>query len=70
MGDFEYDEMVECFEKYYGDASCVKKIMESCSECGAKLTLNHFSDYRSLLILETASCAECGGKRKVAHVLN
>lgn len=65
--DFKF----ENFQEYYGDAQTVKKIINDCSICGAKLVITHLSDYKNLLMQETARCPDCGqGHRKLIHVIN
>ena len=42
-----------------------------CELCGAKLLLNHISDYKSLVIHESAQCLDCGkDNRKIIHMIN
>lgn len=60
-------------EESSGKESIQKTIQKfnHCPECGAKLLLSHWSDYKSLLVQETARCLDCGkGNRKDIHVLN
>ncbi len=65
--DFEF----EHFEKYFGNIEQVKKIIENCPKCGAKMSLSHFPDSGNLLVQETARCVQCDfGQRKVIHILN
>ena len=65
--DFKF----ERFEDYFGDILQVKKIIDDCRICGAKLVFTHLSDYRNLLVQETARCPDCGGgDRKVIHIIN
>lgn len=65
--DFKYEK----FEEYWGDIKQVKKIIDDCKICGSKLVLSHLSDYKNLLVQETARCPECGsGNRKIIHILN
>ena len=68
---FEAGYKFERYEQYYGDAQQVKKIMDECQVCGSQLVHTHLSDYKHLMIQETARCPECGGgQRKLIHVLN
>lgn len=68
---FDADFKFEKFEEYYGDIEQVKKIICNCQVCGTKLILSHLSDYKNLVVQETARCPECGsGSRKKIHVLN
>ncbi len=61
----------ECFESYHGDAETVKKTIDDCKVCGAKLMHSHLPDYKNLLIQETARCMDCGcAGNKIIHVLN
>lgn len=61
----------ERFEQYYGDIEQVKKIIDECQVCGAKLIQSHLSDYKHMMVQETARCPECGGgNRKVIHIIN
>lgn len=67
----ETDYKFACYEEYYGSADEVKKIMNECKICGAKLMLSHLPDYKNLLVQETARCLDCGnGNRRIIHVLN
>ncbi|MFZ9002305.1 MAG: hypothetical protein ACO20H_13445 [Bacteriovoracaceae bacterium] len=68
---FDPDFKFEKFESYYGDITQVKKIIDDCRHCGAKMVFTHLSDYKNLLVQETARCPQCGhGKRKLIHILN
>lgn len=61
----------EKFEEYYGDIRQVKKIIDECKVCGSKLVHTHLSDYKHMVVQETARCPECGGgNRKVLHIIN
>jgi len=65
--DFKYEK----YEEYYGDKIQVQKIIDDCKVCGTKLVFNHFSDFKNLMVQETARCPECGsGNRKIIHILN
>ncbi len=65
--DFKFEK----FEEYYGDAKQVKKQIDDCQICGAKLIFSHMSDYKNLVVQESARCPECGsGSKKKIHVLN
>ena len=65
------DYKFECFEEYFGDAESVRKIIQLCPKCGAKMVFNHLPDYKNLLIHESARCMECGeGQRKKICILN
>ena len=65
--DYEF----ETFEKYYGDFDQVKKTIENCPKCGAKLSVSHYPDSGNLLVQETSRCLSCDfGQRKVIHILN
>jgi hypothetical protein len=65
--DFKF----ERFEEYFGTTEEVKRTMDECKVCGAKLLLSHMPDYKNLLVQETARCMDCGcGNRKVIHILN
>jgi hypothetical protein len=65
------DFKIENFEEYFGDILRVKSIIDNCEICGSKLIFAHLSDYKNLLIQETAHCPECGNKgRRKLHVLN
>lgn len=67
----ESDFKFEKFEEYFGDIGQVRKIINDCGHCGSKLVLTHLSDYKNLIIQETARCPECGqGKRKIIHIIN
>ena len=61
----------EKFEEYYGDIQQVKKLINDCKECGAKLIQTHLSDYSNLYVQENSRCPECGkDNRKTIHILN
>tara|TARA_R110002072_G_scaffold534_5_gene3794 strand:- start:51265 stop:51477 length:213 start_codon:yes stop_codon:yes gene_type:complete len=65
--DFKFEK----FEEYFGDVKQVKRQIDDCTVCGAKLVFTHLSDYKNLFIQETARCPECGGSnRKLIHILN
>ena len=67
----ESDFKFEKFEEYFGDIKQVKKIIDDCIFCGSKLVFSHLSDYKNLIIQETARCPDCGnGKRKMIHIIN
>lgn len=67
----ETDYKFACYEEYYGSPDEVKKHMNECKVCGAKLMLSHLPDYKNLLVQETARCLDCGnGNRRIIHVLN
>jgi len=67
----ENDYKFECYEEYFGDSDQVKRIINECRGCGAKLVLTHLPDYKNLLIQETARCIECGlNNRKLICILN
>ncbi|MDA9189663.1 hypothetical protein N9O57_01645 [bacterium] len=48
MADPDYK--FEKFEEYFGDEKQVKKIIDECELCSAKLVHTHLSDYKNLLI--------------------
>lgn len=61
----------ECYEKYLVETDQVKKQIDECPSCGAKLLLSHLPDYKNLLVQETARCLDCGnGNRKIIHIIN
>ena len=65
--NFKYEK----YEGYYGDKVQVQKIIDDCKVCGTKLVFTHFSDFKNLMVQETARCPECGsGNRKIIHILN
>lgn len=65
--DFKFENFVE----YHGTIENVKKQIDECQVCGAKLMLSHLPDYKNLLVQETARCLDCGaGNRKIIHILN
>lgn len=67
----ETDFKFESFEEYFGEADQVKKLIDECRVCGAKLLLSHMPDYKNMLVQETARCMDCGcGHRKVIHIIN
>jgi hypothetical protein len=67
----QFDFKFETFEEYHGSAEEVKKTINHCQTCGAKLMLTHMPDYKNLLIQETVRCLECGcANKRVIHVLN
>lgn len=62
---------LEKFEEYYGKPSQVKKQIDDCKICGAKLIFSHLSDYKNLVVQESARCPDCGsGLHKKMHILN
>jgi len=68
---FDSDFKFEKFEEYFGDIKQVKKIIDDCKYCGSKLVFSHMSDYRNLIVQETARCPECAtNNRKKIHVIN
>lgn len=68
---YDSDFKFERFEEYYGDVKQVKKLINDCKVCGAKLIKSHLSDYKNLLVQETSRCPDCGsGNCKIIHVLN
>jgi len=65
------DYKFENFLEYYGDIKQVKKQINECPICGAKLVMTHLSDYKNLIVQESARCPDCGqGNRKVIHIIN
>ncbi|ATH06889.1 hypothetical protein BIY24_02735 [Halobacteriovorax marinus] len=67
----ELDFRFEKFEEYYGDIDQVKKHMDNCNICNAKLVQTHLSDFKNLIVQETARCPECGqGNKKMIHIIN
>ncbi len=71
MAAEEFDFKLERYEEYYGDIRQVKKIMDECKICGAKLVLTHLSDFKNLMIQESARCPDCGNNgRHILHILN
>lgn len=67
----KFDYRFENFMEYHGEVEHVKKLMDQCSECGAKLLLSHMSDYRNMIIQETARCLDCGqGTKRIIHIIN
>jgi len=65
------DLKIEKFEEYFGDVIQVKSIIDDCEICGSKLVFAHLSDYKNLVIQESAHCPECGNKgRRKLHILN
>lgn len=61
----------ERFEEYYGDTNQVEKLINECKICGNKMIFTHLSDYKNMLVQETATCPECGsGNKKLVHILN
>lgn len=67
----EFDFKFENFQEYFGDGEDVKKIINECQICGAKLVITHLSDYKNLIMQESARCPDCGqGQRKLIHIIN
>ena len=65
------DYKIEYLEKYHGDSENVKKLIDDCPECGAKLVFQHFADYSNLLVHESAQCLDCeADDRKIISLLN
>ena len=61
----------ERFEEYFGDIAQVKRQLNECKICRAKLIHSHLSDYKNLLVQETTRCPECGhDSRKTIHSIN
>ena len=68
---FYNDFKLEKFEEYFGDIKQVKKQIDECRICNAKLIHSHLSDYKNLLMQETTRCPECGHHtRKTIHSIN
>jgi hypothetical protein len=53
---YQLDDYIE----FYGNVEQVKKMMNHCSHCGAKLLQSHMPDYRHHVIQETLRCLDCG----------
>lgn len=71
MSTFDHDFKFEQFEEYYGDIGQVQKQIDDCRVCGEKLVFSHLSDYRNLLVQESARCPECGSNNtKLIHSIN
>lgn len=51
---------LERFIRFHGDAEQVKKIIEDCKGCGAKLIHSYHSNHLALSLEELALCPECG----------
>ena len=67
--DFEFK--FESYEDFYGSIEEIKQKINLCKFCGKQLILNHQSDYKNLVIHETARCIDCGDHtRKITHQLN
>jgi C4-type Zn-finger protein len=65
------DYQFEAYERYHGGIDEVKKTIEDCPQCQAKMVLSHYSDSGNLILHETARCIECDyGQRKIIHSLN
>lgn len=68
---FEGNFKFERFEEYFGDIRQVKKQLNQCKICGAKLIHSHLSDYKNLLVQETTHCPDCKhDNRKTIHIIN
>ncbi|MCB9092783.1 MAG: hypothetical protein H6621_03980 [Halobacteriovoraceae bacterium] len=62
---------IENFLEYYGSIDDVKKKIDECDTCGAKLLQSHLPDYNNMVIQETSRCLDCGGvHKKVVHIIN
>ena len=56
---------------YPGKNTIVLNCNQSIKDKWAKLLLNHISDYKSLVIHESAQCLDCGkDNRKIIHMIN
>lgn len=67
--DFEFE--FEKFEDYFGEAEEVKKNIDTCTHCGAKVSFGHITDYSNMLLKESINCPECGAtKSKKIHIIN
>ena len=67
----EADFKIENYLEYYGDVKNVQKIIDECSECGAKLVFSHLPDYKNFIVQEVARCLDCGKhNRKLLHIIN
>jgi hypothetical protein len=65
------DYRFENYLGYYGDAEHVKQQISHCTCCGAKLLLSHMSDFKNLMIQETARCLDCGeGTQRIIFCIN
>jgi hypothetical protein len=65
--DFKFENQ----EQYFGTVEDVKKQIDECKVCGAKLLISHLSDQKNMIVQETARCLDCGcGNRRVFHVFN
>jgi DNA-directed RNA polymerase subunit RPC12/RpoP len=61
----------EKFVEYYGSVKNVKKQINECKICGAKLSFSHLADYKNMLVQESSRCPECGHKNtKKIHIIN
>ncbi len=71
MAQEKDDYKFACYESYYGGPEEVLKSIDECKRCGAKLVFGHLSDFKNLIIHESARCVDCGHEnRKIIHVLN
>ncbi len=67
----EIDFKFEGFEEYFGDGHHVKKQINECKICGAKLSFSHLADYKNMVVQESTRCPECGHKNhKKIHIIN
>ena len=65
------DYEIEYYEKYFGDADQVTKIVDTCPKCGSKFFFTHQTDRGNGVVKETASCTQCDyGQRRLLSVLN
>ena len=61
----------ENYEGFFGDVDQIRRIMNSCDNCGNDVVLSHVTDYSEMFVQESASCPVCGGKRACKlHSLN
>jgi DNA-directed RNA polymerase subunit RPC12/RpoP len=65
--DFKFEK----FEEYFGDIKQIQKQINNCTVCGSKLVITHLSDYKNLLMQESARCPDCGvNNKKTIHIIN
>ena len=55
--------MFENFVEFFGDIQQVKKIMDTCQNCGNSVIHSHSADYSDMTIRESSRCPVCGGKK-------
>lgn len=68
---FDKNFKFETFEKFFGDISQIKRLIDSCNLCGSNLIHSHLADYKNLYMEEQSRCLECGSSEHgIIHIIN